>query len=45
LGAAEQYETSPTDATHTADIEGEGYLLAKEGDTHMQIISVEVVLS
>jgi len=35
----------PADATYAADIEGEGCLLAKEGDTYMQIISVEVVLS
>jgi len=35
----------PADAIHIADIEGEGCLLAKEGDTHAQIISMEVVLS
>ena len=40
-----QPKTSPAHITHTADIEGEGCLLAKEGDTHAQIISVEAVLS
>ena len=33
------------DATHAADIEGEGCSLAEEGDTHAQIVSVEAVLS
>jgi len=33
------------DTTHAADIEGEGCLLAKEGDTHVQIVSMEAVLS
>jgi len=35
----------PADATDTADIEGEGCSLAKEGDTHAQIVSAEAVLS
>jgi len=35
----------PADATDTADIEGEGCSLPKEGDTHAQIVSAEAVLS
>jgi len=35
----------PTDTIHIADIEGEGCSLAEEGDTHVQIVSVEAVLS
>jgi len=45
VALAELDSTPGEDATHTADIEGEGCSLAKEGDTHMQIISMEVVLS
>ena len=44
-GAAEQPETSPADVTHTAKTEGEGCSLAEEGDTHVQIVSAEAVLS
>ncbi len=38
-------KTSSVHAIHTTDIEGEGCLLAKEGETHAQIASTEAVLS
>jgi len=44
-GAAEQPETSPADTTHAADLEGEGCPLAEEGDTLVQIVGTEAVLS
>jgi len=42
---AEPDSTPGENATHAADIEGEGCLLAEEGDTHAQIVSTEAVLS
>ena len=45
MDAAEQTKTGPAHAIYTTNIEGEGCSLAKEGDTHEQIISAEAVLS
>jgi hypothetical protein len=44
-GATVQPETSPADTTHTADLEGEGQLLAEEGAIHARIVVAEVGLS
>lgn len=44
-GATVQPETSPTDTTHAADLEGEGYLLAEEGVTQAQIVVAKADLS
>ena len=44
-GATEQPKTSPADAIHTADLEGEDCSVAKEGITHAQIVVAEVDLS
>ena len=45
MGATKQPETSSADATHAANLEGEAYLLAKKGVTHVQITIVEADLS
>jgi len=45
VALAEPDSTPGEDATHAADIEGEGCSLAEEGDTHAQIVSAEAVLS
>ena len=42
---AEQPESSPTGATHAANLEKEGYSPAEEGVTHAQIVVVEADLS
>src|SRR6266581_882780 len=45
VALAEPDSTPGENATHAADIEGEGCSLAEEGDTHAQIVSAEAVLS